>query len=336
MNNTEILPTALAAFCQFHGRDPHSARPLGGDASARRYFHIEGPSGAEILMDASAELHSIAPFNKIAGILRRAGLTAPEIYHYDAVQGFMLLQDLGRRTMFTATEQGAKLAQLYDHAVDALIHLHRAPIEAECRDLPRFDAARFSEQALLFTEMLPHLGFHGPIDQKGFGHAINGCLDVGLKVPYGLLLRDYHGQNIIWRAEQKGLMRVGLLDFQDAGWGPVTYDLVSLVEDARCDLPATLMQHARTRYLMAFPELSAEAFDISLDVMAAMRHLRILAVFARLAQNGKPAYLRHMVRVHGQLERHLSAPCLKELRDWLHRHPIQMPLNREAKGPKVD
>ena len=146
-------------------------------------------------------------------------------------------------------------------------------------------------------------------------------LPAACRVPQSLLLRDFHAGNLMYLADRPGVGACGLLDFQDAGLGPVTYDLVSLLEDARRDLPDGLRGEMLARYHAAFPEIDSHAFDASCAVLAAVRHMRIIAVFARLAtEAGKPGYLTHLPRVWRLLEARLTEPALAPVRGWLDRH----------------
>ena len=318
------LATPLAEFCHRQRRHPLTVRLIAGDASGRQYYRLAYADGSpEILMDSQREMAAVEPFIRTAALLRSACLSAPEIYCADADEGLLLLEDLGEVSLAAAAAAApAQTTVLYDRAADVLIRL--GAISIEDKRLPRFDAARFREQAGLFLEMLPRLGYRGVIDADGFAAALDTGLAAGFAVPNRLLLRDYHADNILWRSGKTGLAGIGLIDFQDAGIGPVTYDLISLTEDARRDLPDGLQRRVIARYLAAYPELAGPNFDNSLKVMAAMRHLRVLAIFARLAEWGKPDYLRHLPRVWRHLQETLDAPCLGPLQVWLARHPVDL------------
>lgn len=139
-------------------------------------------------------------------------------------------------------------------------------------------------------------------------------------MPTTLVLRDYHVDNMIWLPERPGAAACGLLDFQDARLGPVTYDLVSLFEDARRDVPPALTAGLLERYLGAFPELDREAFAASYAIMGAQRSAKILGIFTRLdRRDGKPGYLKHIPRVWRWLEGDLAHPALAGLRAWFER-----------------
>ena len=135
-----------------------------------------------------------------------------------------------------------------------------------------------------------------------------------------MVYRDYFAENLMILS-RPGLAALGLLDFQDAVAGPITYDLASLLEDARRDLPHALVDSMRARYIAAFPALDAEAFAASWAAMAAHRHIKCLGLFVRLAKrDGKPAYLVHIPRLWRLLDRSLSHPALGPLAGWLDTH----------------
>jgi aminoglycoside/choline kinase family phosphotransferase len=144
-------------------------------------------------------------------------------------------------------------------------------------------------------------------------------------VPASLLLRDYHVANLMSLSGRTGIRQAGLLDFQDAYQGPVTYDLVSLLEDARRDVPESLKEKMVARYLAEFPALDRNAFEISLAILAALRHTRVLAIFERLSRHeGKHDYRQlHAPRVARLLQLALGHPLLAGVKQWFNRYARQ-------------
>jgi hypothetical protein len=144
------------------------------------------------------------------------------------------------------------------------------------------------------------------------------------QVPVTLLLRDYHVANLMLLPGREGIRKAGLLDFQDAYQGPVTYDLISLLEDARRDLPAGLKEKMIAHYLAHFPKLDRQAFETSLAILAALRHTRVLAVFEKLSREGKPDYkILHSPRVQRLLQAALRHPTLAGVKQWFARYARQ-------------
>jgi hypothetical protein len=155
-----------------------------------------------------------------------------------------------------------------------------------------------------------------------FRSAWREALPLAHQVPTSLLLRDYHAANLMLLAERLGVCQAGLLDFQDAYQGPIAYDLVSLLEDARRDVPEILREKMLARYLAHFPALDRNAFEISLAILAALRHTRVLAIFERLSRREKKHDYRniHSARVERLLQRALRHPLLARVKSWMDRY----------------
>ncbi len=135
------------------------------------------------------------------------------------------------------------------------------------------------------------------------------------------MLRDYHVDNLMRIDGREGIAACGLLDFQDAVTGPVSYDFVSLVEDARRDVPLALVDELRRRYLDGVPYIDANDFDRSCAILGAQRHCKVIGIFTRLCvRDGKPGYLDHIPRVWRLLETSLAHPALAGIAAWLDAH----------------
>ncbi len=294
----------LAAFLVQAGWADARRTPLAGDASSRRYERLAVGSRRAVLMDAPPP-EDVAAFVRIADLLRGLGLSTPRVLAADVEAGLLLLEDFGDGVFARLLDDGSAAEPLYDLAIDALVALHRrfAPVEG----LRRYDLALFLDQLALYPAT-----FGG--DQAAFMEAWRRPLEAALAGPSSLLLRDYHAGNLMLLPDREGVARCGLLDFQDAGLGPCAYDLVSLVEDARRDLPDVLKARCLARYRAA-----CGLDDAALAALGAMRHVRVLAVFERLARAGKPAYLAHAPRVRRLLESHLASPALAPVRRWFER-----------------
>ncbi|MEI7608848.1 MAG: phosphotransferase, partial [Rhodospirillaceae bacterium] len=309
-------PARLAAFLAPLGLAEAARQPLTGDASSRRYQRIRPAAGPPlILMQAPDPARELVPFVTVAGRLKVVGLSVPEIVAAAPEAGLLLTEDFGSETFTVALDSGADPAPLYRLATELLIALHKSAVDTA--GLPVFDAAAFLAQVML----LPEIVFPG--DQgihSDFETVWRAVLPAGLAGPSSLLLRDYHAGNLMHLPQRPGVRACGLLDFQDAGAGPAAYDLISLIEEARRDLPAGLAESLIEHYLAAFPGLDRSAFRTAAAVLAAVRHTRVIAVFLRLARNGKPGYLQHLPRVWRYLDRHLARPELAPLAGWFARH----------------
>lgn len=289
--------------------------PLAGDASVRKYFRLSQSGRTAILMDASQTLESVPPFLRIAQHLRHLGLSAPEVFEQDASAGFLVLEDFGDETFTRLLDGGSDPEPLYALATEVLAALHQHP-EARLPEWRAYHPRKMLADMELFLEWrTPGLGDPG---QAEFRAAWQEVLPQAHQVPTSLLLRDYHVANLMRLPARPGLRQTGLLDFQDAYQGPVTYDLMSLLQDARRDLPFGLGERMLGRYLSFFPRLDRSRFETSLAILAAVRHTRVLAIFERLSRHeGKHDYKRlHSPRVERLLRQALLHPEMARVREW--------------------
>ena len=326
-----------------------ACEPLTGDASARKYFRLRTEHQTAILMDASQVPDSVAPFVRIAKHLRKIGFSAPEILARDTENGLLLLEDFGDDTFARLLEKPRRIRgdeaqiksgkqkvesgnyletphvvsydaeQLFTLATDVLMALHQHP-QAVPENLREYHPEKMLEDVELFVQWrTPNIS---ALEKEDFRAAWRAVLPLAHRVPESLLLRDYHVANLMLLPERAGVRQAGLLDFQDAYRGPVTYDLVSLLEDARRDMPAALQNKMLSRYFAAFPALDREVFETSWAILAAQRHLRVLGIFERLARHeGKLDYRRlHSPRVERRLRYALQHPVLADLKTWIERH----------------
>ena len=307
------------AFAADAGWGDAAEAPLAGDASTRRYARLSQGDATAVLMDDPPPGHSVAAFVRIARLLRGMGYSAPDVLAADEGRGFALLEDLGNDSfsaLLAAPAQVSLERALYEAATDFLVDLHRQPPPPGLR---RYDADWMLDDAKLFLESLANETADASMAAH-FQAAWRDPLEEAAAGPQALCLRDFHAGNLMWLSARDGLGRVGLLDFQDARSGPTAYDLVSLLQDARRDLGTGLEAAMIARYLNASPGLDEAAFRAACAVLGAQRTVRIIGVFHRLARrDGKPAYLNHLPRVWGHLDRNLSHPALDTVRDWFDR-----------------
>ncbi len=270
-------------------------------------------------MDASQVPDSVAPFVRLAKHLRQIGFSAPEILARDTENSLLLLEDFGNDTFAKLLEKSVEVERLYTLATDVLIELHKHP-QAVPENLRAYHPEKMLEDIELFVQWrTPNVT---ALEREDFRAAWRAVLPVAHQVPASLLLRDYHVANLMLLPAREGIKQAGLLDFQDAYRGPVTYDLVSLLEDARRNVPKDLQKKLLARYLAAFPALDREAFETSLAILAAQRHTRVLGIFERLARHeGKLDYRRlHSPRVERLLQKALQHPILADVKTWMERH----------------
>jgi aminoglycoside/choline kinase family phosphotransferase len=313
----------LSAFLDRAGWGAVPRRALASDASFRRYHRLDGGGRRAMLMDAPPPKEDVRPFLAVARLLQGMGFSAPRILAEDLPEGFLLLEDFGDGTFTRLLAEGAAERPLYELAIDVLVELHRRYTPRR-GDVPPYDDERLlTEASLLVDWYLPALSGR-PLDPNLRAEYLDlwrGLLPVARRMPETLVLRDYHVDNLMRLDGRAGTAACGLLDFQDAVLGPVTYDLVSLLEDARRDVPEALQAAMKERYLAAFPALDRAAFEASYAVMGAQRNCKIVGIFTRLCvRDGKPVYLRHIPRVWRLLEQDLRHPALAPVAAWLERH----------------
>src|SRR5215472_10300910 len=315
---------AIGAFLAGCGWGGCKSVALAGDASFRRYYRLKNNERNAVLMDAAPPQEDVVPYIAVSKLLRGLGFSAPEVFAEDRARGFLLIEDFGDDTYTCLLERGADEPALYTLAVDTLIELQRA-VEIRGRpDLPPYDAGRLLAEAALLVDWYIPAALGGSLAETARDEYLSlwrtllpqATVDQGT-----LVLRDYHVDNLMLLPDRGGVRGCGLLDFQDAVHGPRSYDLVSLLEDARRDVPAGLCRRMIERYLAAFPTLDRTAFLKSAAILAAQRNCKILGIFTRLwKRDGKPRYLVHLPRVWRLLERNLGHPALDPLAGWLDRH----------------
>src|ERR1035437_7984483 len=320
LHGTTATPNACP--CEFLNSTAWSAaacEPLIGDASTRKYFRLRKEASSAILMDASQNRESVEPFIRIGQHLARLGFSVPAILARADDQGLLVVEDLGNETFARLLVNQGDPEKLYGLATDVFTALHKHP-----HAIP--ENLRFYHPQKMLEDLEPFLDGRTPaISEPGkaeFRAVWREVLPLAHQVPASLLLRDFHVANLMLLPERDGVRQAGLLDFQDAYQGPITYDLMSLLEDARRDLPEGLKERMVGRYLAHFPTLDRNPFATSLAILAALRHTRVLAIFARLSRHeGKHDYQRHhSPRVERMLQRALRHPAVAGVKRWMEQY----------------
>jgi len=344
----------MATVRQFISQSGYSGAlraKLKGDASTRIYERLALGDKHAILMNSprrpdgppvrdgkpyNAIAHladNVMPFVAMANGLRQHGFSSPEIYHADLDQGLLILEDLGDEGIVSG-EPPAPIRERYETAVDALLALHGKrlpdvlPVAPHIEHrIPSYDmSALLIEAELLLDWFLPRLQAPMPDSERdSFRRLWRELLQPAIEAPATWVLRDFHSPNLLWLARRKEIARLGLLDFQDAVMGPGAYDVASLLQDARVDIPEQLELALLGRYVrgrrQSDPEFDPASFIKIYVTLAAQRASKILGIFARLdLRDGKPQYLRHMPRVWGYLQRSLGHPALESLNAWYIAH----------------
>jgi tRNA threonylcarbamoyl adenosine modification protein YjeE len=342
---------ALRQFLDEAGYTEAKRQRMAGDASTRSYARLIRDDGVVILMNSprrpdgpaiydgqsySAAVHlaeDVKPFVAIAGGLRARGFSAPSIHHADLDAGFLITEDFGS-TGFVEGDPPQPIAERYEAAVDMLAALHRQalpevlPLAPQISyPMPAFDTdALLVEIGLMLEWYLPDRGVEPTSNMRAeFVTMWRELLSKPAQAPKTWVMRDFHSPNLIWLDERSGTSRVGIIDFQDAVLGPAAYDLVSLLQDARIDVPEALELALLTRYIKA-RRAADDTFDPAgfaelYVIMSAQRNTRLLGTFARLnRRDGKPQYLRHQPRIWTYLSRSLAHPALSRIRQWYSAH----------------
>ncbi|VVO26460.1 aminoglycoside phosphotransferase family protein [Pseudomonas fluorescens] len=309
---------AREAFLARAGYAGIALEALPADASSRCYFRLA--DGATLLMDSPPASEPLGPYLQVARYLQRLGLSAPNILAADEEAGLALIEDFGEGTYTRLLAAGHGEKALYRLAVDTLVELHRAPAPS-AEELPPYDAARLADEYALFIDWYAPL-LIGNEAAKALREPYlqlfaNACTEVAGRRE-ALVLRDFHVDNLMLLEGRSGVAACGLLDFQDALFGASAYDLMSLLEDARRDVPESLRIALLAHYLMQRPLLDAQRFISDYRILAAQRHAKVLGIFVRLAwRDGKRGYLAYLPRTLGLFARALDTQALHPLREFL-------------------
>lgn len=304
-------PAASPEFLTRAGWTNFEILPLAGDASFRRYFRVVTPDRRAVLMDAPAPHEDPRPFLTVAEHLVALGFSAPRTLAADLEHGLVLLEDFGDARMREVLDAAPEAElRIYADAVDLLVKLH----QHRAADLPPYDEKEYLREAGLLTEWYaPALGLE--VDDEGYRLAWKEALGPLLHDRSVTVLRDYHAENIMLIDGRMGHEALGLLDFQDAVAGHPAYDLVSLLQDARREVPKALEADMLNRYVEEAKP--AAGFIDAYWLLGAQRNAKIVGVFTRLwKRDGKPRYLSYLPRVWTYLERDLAQPALAPVKAW--------------------
>ena len=303
--------------------------PLAGDASNRRYLRLIDPKTnmPAVLMDAPPNKgEDIRPFVRIAQYLNGLGLSTPRILYTDEATGLLLLEDLGDDLFARVIPRDPTCETLlYTAATDVLVALHQHAPPSGMSSYGPDAATGFA--SLVFDW---YASGASPEARAEFERSMHATLAEHAPDCDVLVQRDYHAENLLWLPKRTGHARVGLLDFQDAALGHRAYDLVSLLQDARRDVPITL-EDTMIRHYISQTGLELDAFKTAYAVLGAQRNLRILGVFARLClRDGKAHYVDLIPRVWSLLQRDLGHPALSNVKRIIDAHvPAPSPARLE-------
>ncbi len=290
---------------------------LPSDASFRHYARIFAGQKSYILMDAPPP-ENPHQFAVIDRILCENDLSAPVIYASDFENGLLLLEDFGSDSYAKMLQSGFDELTLYKTALASLLQLEKV---RDFKGVPLYDQAWIDYGLSAFTDWFIPCALDRELtedERKDFYQIWIDLFNSITNAHKGLILIDYHIDNMMYLKDRTGHRTCGLLDFQDARVGPLAYDLASLIEDARRDVPVQIKDEILQLYLSAHPDWDKDLFMRSYHIVAVKRHLRVIGVFTRLkARDGKDKYLQHIARVWRLLESHLDLPYMQPLQQWL-------------------
>jgi N-acetylmuramate 1-kinase len=326
---------------------------LQGDASIRAYARLVGEERSLILMDAPKQpdgpparegkpyskiahlAEDVRPFVAIGDALAYGGFSAATILARDLERGLLLVEDFGDRAFGVLLERGDEQRPMWLSAVDALIKMRSLPVgqalpvgDGTVYTLPRFDRAALEiETELLLDWYWPALkGAPAPdVIRREFRALWAREIDLMLAEAPGWFLRDYHSPNLFWLPQRHGVERVGMIDFQDALAEHWAYDLVSVLQDARVDVPAQLEAEGLDRYCSRVAAVERgfdpAAFRQTYARFGLQRNTRLAGLWVRLLKrDGKPGYLQHMPRTWDYITRNLAHPALSGMRAFYDLH----------------
>ncbi|WP_434595031.1 phosphotransferase [Pseudomonas sp. R4-83] len=294
---------------------PATLTAASSDASFRRYFRWEGEGRSFVVMDAPPPQENCKPFVDIAFLLAKSAINVPKIYAEDLERGFLLLNDLGNQTYLDVIN-GENADALFDDALQALLAFQQLPMVAP---LPSYDVALLRRELELFPEwyVKRELGVEfDAAQQRQWQHISDLLIDSALAQPKVLVHRDYMPRNLMLSEPNPGV-----LDFQDAVYGPVTYDVTCLFKDAFLSWPEERVRGWLEKYWQQALALNIPVqadFDDFLrasDLMGVQRHLKVIGIFARIChRDGKPRYLADVPRFFSYIEAVIARrPELAEL-----------------------
>lgn len=294
------------------GYSDYQIAPASADASFRRYFRVVHDNSSHIVMDAPPDKEDCQPFIQVSGIMDRLGLNVPVIKQMDLSQGFLLITDLGSQVYLDKLDE-TTVSGLYADAINALVHMQTY----KGNSIPDYDQELLLNEMELFREW--YLGKHlnielNSLQQSMLDETFAFLADAALSQPKVLVHRDYHSRNLMVCEDNNP----GILDFQDAVIGPVTYDLVSLLRDCYISWPMEQVEgwvadyHKLATQAGVIEDVDVKQLRYWFDLMGIQRHLKATGIFARLNyRDGKPGYLGDIPRTLGYIK--LVAPGYPQL-----------------------
>ena len=307
--------------CKLRG---YNISPMKQDASTRSYYRIEVNGKTYVLMDEPSKWNRLYEFAELSKLLRGIDVYAPAVIEKDMEDGFLLLEDFGEGTFTKLLENGVSEEKLYKMATEVLLKV--AGIKKRPSFVKKFEDEHIIKDICYFTDWYYPTVVGQPLAEdkrNSFIEIVKKLIWLGRKVPDKLVLWDYHVDNLMMVRDTSDC---GVLDFQDAFWGPVTYDIMSLLEDARRAVSPQIQRKMRKYFADNLNGVAVEDFDTSFLFFSMFRHMRVLGRFSYLmCTRGKDAYLRHVPHLWDMLNETLKDKRFIEMKKWLDKNlPAEM------------
>tara|TARA_B100000029_G_scaffold492377_1_gene553579 strand:- start:9745 stop:10728 length:984 start_codon:yes stop_codon:yes gene_type:complete len=300
-------------------------KQIRSDASFRKYFriNIRNDNRKLLLVNSPNKTENNLGYLNISNILKKMNLSVPEIINYDISKGSFLIEDFGINTYTYSLKKGENEKKLYNLATEVLIHINKCSKNLKSR-VPIYSSKKLINEALLFLEWYWPIIHKKKAKKKILNEYIfiwKKLLKNNLKTNKILVHRDFHIDNLFFLNNRKKIKACGLIDFQDSVIGPSTYDLVSLLEDARRDVNEEIKKEMFIKYLKKIRIENKKNFLNEYKVLSLNRHLKVIGIFTRLfLRDSKKSYLKHIPRIWNLIEKNSNLVFLNEINEWLNKY----------------
>jgi aminoglycoside/choline kinase family phosphotransferase len=295
------------------------------DMSHRQYYRLTTDEQSFVVMDAPPP-EKPAQFVLMSDFLIKQGLRAPQILGFDENHGFVLLEDFGDKTFTRVLESASLKSKAIETGIEANLYQTATQVLQKLKDSPRPAAIEEYTTAKLLAEVEVFIDWYWPyakgvqapaIAKQPFMTLWEDLFNALPRTPKTVVLRDFHVDNLMIINDPLSIETCGILDFQDALWGSVVYDFVSLLEDARRDISPDVVQECSKQFLSAYPKDQHEALEITAKVLGAGRHVKVIGVFTRYAlRQNNDSKCVHLPRLWRYLEQHFKDPMFAPIARW--------------------
>ena len=303
--------------------------PFAKDMSNRQYYRLHVGTQSFVVMDAPFP-EKPTQFVLLADYLTKQGVRAPKILGFDEENGFVLLEDFGDKTFIRVIEAAIEKSDAIKETVEKRLYHTATQILQSLKNCPRPMVIEEYTTAKLLAEVEVFIDWYWPyakgaqapaIAKKPFMELWEDLFNALPRTPKTLVLRDFHVDNLMVIEKPLSVKTCGVLDFQDALWGSVVYDFVSLLEDARRDVSPDVVQECSKQFLSSYPKEQHEALEITAKVLGAGRHVKVIGVFTRYAlRNNNDSKCVHLPRLWRYLEQHFKDPLFAPMARWFAEH----------------